>query len=112
MVLTVFQGACIDSVEHDVLVLPPVAFFIPNVFTPNADGRNDVFYIEAQEGVTVYKFQIFDRWGEKVHDGAYPWDGTFKGKPCQPGVYVYEVTLTLAGQTDGVHRKGTITLLK
>ncbi len=112
VVLTVGNGTCIDSVEHDILVLPPVAFFIPNVFTPNADGRNDLFYIEAQEGVTVYRFAIFDRWGEKVHDGAYPWDGTFKGKPCQEGVYVYEVTLTLAGQTDGVHRKGTVTLLK
>ena len=105
-------GGCTDSVEHNILVLPPVAFFVPNVFTPNGDGHNDLFYVEAQEGITVYRFAIFDRWGEKVHDGAYPWDGTFKGKPCPEGVYVYEVTLTLAGQTDGVHRKGTITLLK
>ena len=113
VVLTASNGhGCIDSVSHNIIVLPPIGFFIPNVFTPNGDGKNDQFYIEAQEGVTVFKFAVFDRWGEKVHDGLYPWDGTYKGKPCQEGVYVYEAELGLAGQSTGIKRKGTVTLLK
>jgi len=60
----------------------------------------------------VLLFQVFDRWGEKVHDGLYPWDGTYKGKPAPPAVYVYEVKLQLYGQTLAIYRKGSVTLLK
>ena len=105
-------AGCNDSVQHNVIVLPPTAYFIPNVFTPNADGNNDLFYIATQEGVTVIKFEIFDRWGEKVHDGTYPWDGTYRGKLCAQGVYVYSIELGLSGQDQGFMRKGTITLLR
>ena len=105
------QG-CVDTIIGNIVVLPPTAFFIPNVFTPNGDGHNDEFYIEAQEGVTVYKFEVFDRWGEKVHDGPYPWDGTYRGKPCPQGVYVYMVQIVLAGQENGNIRKGSVTLMR
>ncbi|MCB0520171.1 MAG: PKD domain-containing protein [Saprospiraceae bacterium] len=75
--------------------------YIPNVFTPNGDGRNDVFRIRT--GVksiqSVAAFRIFDRWGEKVfealefhpndHDPVNEWDGYFKGKRLPPDVYYY-----------------------
>jgi len=105
------QG-CADSTDLSITVLPPQNFFIPNVFTPNGDGRNDLFYIEAQEGVTVIEFTVFDRWGEKVHDGQYPWDGTYKGKPCPEDVYVYVFKLQLAASTEGIKRTGSVTLLR
>ncbi len=103
---------CVDSTEIPISVLPPQNFFIPNVFTPNNDGNNDNFYIEMQEGVTVIEFTVFDRWGEKVHDGQYPWDGNYKGKPCPEGVYVYLFKLQLAANQVGIKRTGSITLMR
>ncbi|HWB62622.1 MAG TPA: PKD domain-containing protein, partial [Chitinophagales bacterium] len=103
---------CVDSTEHLVRVLPPDNFFIPNVFTPNGDGNNDNFYPFTQPGAELRVFKIFDRWGELVHSGLYPWDGTFKGKPCPPAVYVYYAEFGLDEQTYIVKRKGTVTLIR
>ena len=73
-------------------VLAP-ELFIPNVFTPNADGINDVFRPDYS-GVEPYALQIFDRWGTLVfsHQGspAEGWDGyTPSGAPASEGVYYY-----------------------
>ncbi|MDB5282196.1 MAG: hypothetical protein JWO06_1271 [Bacteroidota bacterium] len=103
---------CVDSIGETVYVLPPTNYFIPNVFTPNGDGNNDDFYIYTQEGVRVIKFQVFDRWGEKVHDGTYPWNGTYKGQPSPPAVYVYYCELGLAGETIAIKGKGSVTLIR
>jgi len=103
---------CSDSFTLHIKVLPPQSYFIPNVFTPNNDGNNDNFYIEMQEGVTVLEFTVFDRWGEKVHDGLYPWDGTYKGKPSPEGVYIYVMKLQLAADTQPIRRTGSITLVR
>ena len=105
------QG-CVDSTSGKVIVLPPTNYFIPNVFTPNGDGHNDGFYIEAQEGINVYKFEIFDRWGEMVYSGLFPWDGTYKGKPCPEGVYIYVAQIGQAGQEQAITRKGSVTLMR
>ncbi|MCW5907907.1 MAG: PKD domain-containing protein [Chitinophagales bacterium] len=106
------QLGCVDSVQKTVTVIPPEAFYIPNVFTPNGDGNNDLFHIFAQEGVEVLEFQVFNRWGEKVHDNLSPWNGTYKGQPCPPGVYVYVFNLKLASGYTGLIRKGSVTLLR
>ena len=103
---------CSDSFTLPIKVLAPQNYFIPNIFTPNNDGNNDDFYIQSQEGVTVLEFTVFDRWGEKVHDGQYPWDGTYKGKPCPNGIYVYIFKLRLATNTEGIKRTGSITLMR
>ena len=93
-------------------VLPPQNYFIPNVFTPNNDGNNDNFYVEMQEGVTVLEFTVYDRWGEKVHDGLYPWEGTYKGKPAPEGVYVYVIKLQLATNVEPIRRTGSVSLVR
>ena len=103
---------CVDSVIETITVLPPQSFFIPNAFTPNGDGKNDLFYIEMQEGVTVHSFQIFNRWGENVHDGLYPWDGIYKGKQSPEGVYVYVAKLRLIDMHEDIERKGSVTLIR
>lgn len=103
---------CSDSTTQAIKILAPQNYFIPNVFTPNNDGNNDKFFIEMQEGVTVLEFSVFDRTGEKVYDGLFPWDGTFKGKPCPNGVYVYTCKLQLATNTVGIKRTGTVTLMR
>jgi len=103
---------CVDSTQGPITVLPPNNFFIPNAFTPNGDGRNDEFYPFMQEGATLRSFKVFDRWGEKVHDGLYPWDGTYEGKPSPEGVYVYEATIHLDTDPGELLRKGSVTLIR
>ncbi len=72
--------------------------YIPNAFSPNGDGVNDIFHIFAGGSVEgVRKFQIFDRWGEMVfedfnfqpNDPAHGWNGIFRGEMMNPAVFVY-----------------------
>jgi gliding motility-associated-like protein len=88
---------------------------IPNVFSPNGDGINDVFRIETGLGVsTVDNVKIFNRWGEMVFqaEGVFDsWDGTQNGKVLDPGVYVYYLDVICSNETKSI-RKGNITLLK
>jgi gliding motility-associated-like protein len=90
-----------------------VAPFVPNAFTPNGDGMNDVFMVFG-EGISKVNMQIFNRWGEKVFESASQtsgWDGTYKGELQNTGVFVYQITAVyLDGRT--VDTNGTITLLR
>ncbi|MFN8322450.1 MAG: gliding motility-associated C-terminal domain-containing protein [Chitinophagales bacterium] len=110
--VSIFSSGCIASDSALIRVIFPNNFYIPNAFTPNGDGNNDGFYIQAQGGVRVILFQIFDRWGEKIHEGSYPWDGTYKGKPVPMGVYVYIFKLGLFGDDQSIFRKGSVTLIR
>ena len=92
--------------------------FIPTVFSPNGDNINDVFRIQGALLNTIGYLRIFDRWGNVVYDqppvvagGAEGWDGTFKGKPLNPGVYVYTAMLIhLDGYEEAVI--GDVTLVR
>ncbi|MDB5281325.1 MAG: hypothetical protein JWO06_400 [Bacteroidota bacterium] len=110
--VTVYTAGCSISDSALVKVILPNNFFIPNAFTPNGDGNNDEFYIQSQAGVRVVMFQVFNRIGEKVHDGNYPWDGKYKGQPAPGGVYVYMFKLGLFGNDQALFRKGSVTLVR
>jgi gliding motility-associated-like protein len=93
--------------------------FYPNVFSPNGDGKNDVFVaIGNKENVFRYHQLIFDRWGQVIFETTEPdlaWDGKYGGKPMPSGVYVYKVNYRIesscvAGQD--YSKLATITLLK
>jgi gliding motility-associated-like protein len=87
--------------------------FVPNAFSPNGDGHNDVLQVKGICLETL-SFMIFNRWGEKVFetiDQSVGWDGTFKGEEMNTGVYVYR----LEGKTydgKGFSAKGNITLIR
>ncbi len=87
--------------------------FIPNSFTPNADGLNDVFKIYGNSLLEV-KTEIFDRWGKLLFTSnniEQCWDGTYKGVLCDLGVYNYKITYK--GVDGKVNEKtGSITLVK
>ena len=94
--------------------------YIPNAFTPNGDNINDVIMIYAGNSVgTVRTFKFYDRWGEFIweandfapNDPAFGWDGTFRGKPMNPGVFVYYAEIEFL---DGERRtyKGDVTLIR
>ncbi|MCS6935100.1 MAG: gliding motility-associated C-terminal domain-containing protein [Chitinophagales bacterium] len=110
--IRVYADGCVVSDSALIRLILPNNFFIPNAFTPNGDGNNDFFYIYAQSGVKVLEFQIYNRIGEKVHAGAFPWDGNYKGKPSPPGVYVYVFKLGLFGDERSIMRKGSVTLIR
>ncbi len=67
--------------------------FVPNAITGNGNGLNDIFYIYGT-GLSDVHVMIFDRWGELIfesHDQYQGWNGTYKGKPVEEGVYVWKV---------------------
>jgi len=91
--LTVRNGECVDSKQSKVIVEPLFTFYIPNAFTPNANGHNDRFFAQG-EGYESYTMTIFDRWGEVIFQGvdaAGGWDGTYKGADVPNGAYVYHI---------------------
>lgn len=111
---------CTDSTFVHIKTYYRSHLALPNVFTPNGDGLNDYFYVIAGKDVsTVNRFQIFNRWGERVFDinNTKPnahlggWDGLYKGKSAENGTYVYYILITLLnGTTEEV--KGNITLFR
>lgn len=85
---------------------------VPNIFTPDNDGINDVFYIKAI-GVKEYDLQIFNRWGNLVFTSNSPnviWDGRSDGKLMEEGVYFYK--LNASSNTKEYHYQGNITLIR
>ena len=69
-------------------------FYLPNAFTPNGDGINDVFMPTASD-ILNFDFSIYNTWGERVFSSNNPqqgWDGTYKGKNCPQGIYLYKIS--------------------
>ncbi|SFH48037.1 Ig-like domain-containing protein [Pedobacter insulae] len=87
--------------------------YVPNTFTPNGDGNNDIFLAYGNT-VSRYKMRVYNQWGQFVFESNSlntGWDGTFKGSMQPTGVYVYYIDVTFTnGQTKMI--KGTITLLR
>jgi gliding motility-associated-like protein len=73
----------------------PPSIYMPNAFSPNNDGTNDLF-LPITFGSKEFMFRIFDRWGNLMFeskDKKFKWDGTFNGKKCNSGIYAYAVEL-------------------
>ncbi|MGE0567782.1 MAG: gliding motility-associated C-terminal domain-containing protein, partial [Bacteroidia bacterium] len=107
------KNGCMSKDEVCITITKDHNVYIPNVFTPNFDGLNDVFLVYGT-GITEVEMTIFDRWGEKLYftdDRFKGWDGTYKGQEGKQDVYTYLVTYkTLDGKK---HTKtGHVTLLK
>lgn len=90
--------SCSDTISKYVIVNEATFMHVPNAFTPNGDHLNDVwqpkFYGDFQSG--QYELTVFDRWGKKVYWTVIiekGWDGTFKEKPCEEGIYTWEIKL-------------------
>jgi gliding motility-associated-like protein len=112
-------GGCQDSACMIVYVEIPCPtnddFSVPNAFSPNRDGHNDKFSVAGWSPcMKQYLITIYDRWGEKVFEttDAYDsWDGTYKDKPLDAGVFVYYIQATLLNDTKIV-KKGNISLVR
>ncbi len=97
----------------------PELIFIPGAFTPNNDGKNDLFYAEGTN-VKNYKILIFNRWGKLIFETATlgisgGWNGKSEGKYAEQGVYTYQVSydaLQVNGRTKPVKKPGYFILLR
>jgi gliding motility-associated-like protein len=104
---------CEDTIVKIINVNPDFHLFIPNAFTPNSDDNNDLF-LPVGRGVKFYTLSVFDRWGEKIFqtgDILQGWDGTYKGAPCQNGVYVWKINATGVND-ENKSMKGHVTLYR
>ncbi len=93
--------------------------YIPNAFTPNNDGANDVFMVYGGAGIAnVRTFRVFDRWGEimfkadnfQPNDPGNGWDGKFNGKKLNPAVFVYYAEIEYVNGRVEIY-KGDVTLV-
>jgi len=97
----------------------PNLFFIPNTFSPNDDGVNDVLFVRGS-GIKNIKLFIYDRWGEKVFELSTVnyqlstnngWDGTYKGKKLNTAVFAWYAEVEFLDDSK-IYRKGNVTLIK
>ncbi len=104
---------CIATYTTIVKVETDFYLYIPTAFTPDGDGLNETFLIKGL-GFESYEIWIFSRWGEQVfysNDINDAWDGTFKGKQAQDGVYTYTIFIKMP-LGDVSEKKGTLTLYR
>jgi len=103
-----------DSVIIKVIDCDSLSLFVPDAFSPNGDGKNDMLYVRGANCIQVMRFSVYDRWGELVFSTtstSQGWDGNFKSKPEDQGVFMYILSGTFTnGQI--VNRKGNVTLLR
>lgn len=105
---------CIDSMRSTIIrIVPDLDYYIPNAFTPNNDGINDVFRVYGRSINSVH-LVVFDRFGEKVFESGNMnngWDGRYKNIPLNTGIYIYSVKIeTLTGEK--ITKKGDVFLLR
>lgn len=109
------EYGCSLSKEVSIEVLPLTCdaplVFVPNSFTPNGDGKNDVLYVRSSI-LTEFTLRIYNRWGELIFESSsydQGWDGSYKGKMCEQGVYDYYLQGTCIND-EKIIKKGNITL--
>jgi len=104
---------CIFNDTFSIKELCGPTLFVPNTFTPNGDGLNDIF-LPFGTFINVYVLQIYNRWGEKIfesNDMNLGWDGNFKDKYAPEGVYIYFIKAKGENGKD-ISLKGSVMLLR
>jgi len=110
---------CQDSANVTIIVVCDQSqVFMPNTFTPNGDGQNDIFYPRGKGLRIIRSFRIYNRWGQLMFDKENintnqkqnGWDGTFKGVPLSSDVFVYIVD-AICDTGEPMSWKGDISLI-
>ena len=112
-------NGCVNEHCEDVVIEQDLAVYVPNAFSPNGNGINEVFYpvILGAETTKDFEFSIFDRWGELVYlttDMTEPWNGGMNNAatPLEPGVFTWRVRLRESAKAEREDIYGHVTLLK
>ncbi len=105
--LAVDENGCEAKDRLQLHVKKDRTVLVPSAFSPNANGHNDLLTIHGRKGTKILRFRVFDRWGEMlyqsgdalVNDMSFGWDGNFKGRPMQPGVYIWALEIEYSDGT-------------
>ena len=106
---------CQQTATKNVNVYPSCYLAIPTAFTPNNDGKNDVFRVLNAIKAENLELRVFNRWGQlvfKTNDWKKGWDGTINGAPQPSGVYVWFLRYTDRNTQKKLEQKGTVTLIR
>ncbi len=93
--------------------------FVPNTFSPNGDGNNDVFYARGKGVYSIRSLRVFNRWGDLVYDQtniqpndvSKGWNGLHKGQPAPRDVYVYTMDIICENNVV-LNYKGNVALIR
>ncbi|HMU10816.1 MAG TPA: gliding motility-associated C-terminal domain-containing protein, partial [Ferruginibacter sp.] len=102
-----------DSILVKVYKVSP-GLFVPNAFTPNGDGNNDIFRPVAIGMKSVDVFQVYNRWGQMLYAGTgngAGWDGKFGGRPQEAATYVWYAE-GVDYLNNKIKKKGTVILIR
>lgn len=113
------NGCRNTSIVQVIVLCKGANVFVPNTFSPNGDGANDVFYVRGKGLDRVKSLRVFNRWGEivfeqrdfPVNNAAYGWDGRYKGNKPIPDVYVYQVEV-FCENSEIIRFEGNVALIK
>jgi len=111
--ISINQNGCIDSLTKTVNVHSNNSLFIPTTFTPNGDGKNDLFRVRG-DLFSLQQMKIYDQWGTLIYitDASKPdWDGKVNGESVQNGTYVYRISIIDENNTPK-ELTGSISLIK
>jgi gliding motility-associated-like protein len=123
---TANELGCSDTTSVDVPI-ELFAVWVPNAFTPNGDGVNDLFYFVSLNQLEDVTFEIFNRYGERIHSAfakvldsslqdelikTFAWDGTYNGNKVPTGTYIYRLTYKRLGNTRVYDTTGTINVIQ
>ena len=107
------EGMCSDTLAIEVCILDDTPVFVPDAFSPNGDGNNDMLFVRGP-GIVDMSFLIYDRWGSKVFESQHPdngWDGRARGEDMPSGIYIYVLVARL-NDGEKLELKGDITLVR
>lgn len=112
------QNGCVDTSSMDIYIDPVYSFYMPNAFSPNGNGLNDVFGpVGAYFENTNYEFYVFSRWGELLFESYDPnirWEGDYaktSQKQVPLGVYSWYIRVEDALGSEHVY-KGFVTVVR
>ena len=108
------QFGCADTTYGTIFIYDIFSVYVPNSFTPNADGRNDSWF-PVITGADFYEFWIFDRWGEQIYYSTVsgtPWDGSYKEVKVKDDVYVWKLNIKEKNSAKRHNLVGHVTVIK
>jgi gliding motility-associated-like protein len=104
---------CPDTAYYNIYIDNNSGIELPDIFSPNEDGKNDIFRPNYKGNVQILDFIVYNRWGEKIYEGHGNesfWDGKYKGEYQSSGVYIYLFNYIFNGKQ--VSKKGSFVLVR
>ncbi len=109
----VSASGCVDTAQVNVrvrIIESPIA--VPNAFTPNGDGKNDVFYPVINNSIAAVKeFRVYNRYGQLVHNNTSGWNGKLDNTEQPAGTFIYYLLVERPGKDDE-KIQGSVTLIR